>query len=113
QFKYDVLGQLRRVTDPEGRVTYYRYDARGLLIGKTTPDADGDGDGDPVNETGAGPDYDFEYVYDAGGNLRLTLDPRRVVEDGVTKRQHTYARYDALGRVVESGVYVGDLPPSL
>src|SRR5690606_31961983 len=81
--------------------TLYRYDARGLLTGKSTPDADGDGDGAASDETLSSPD--FEYKYDRAGNLRFELDP---VRRGAGS-SYLYTDYDAQGRAVEIGKTTG------
>ena len=102
QFVYDELDQLEQVTSPQGYNTYYHYDQRGRLIGKTTPDASGDGDSDPAEENSvyAG---DYQYKYDIAGNLRFAQDPnlRNPGDDFI------YYRYDDLNRLTEVGLYTG------
>jgi len=108
RFEYDELDRLLKVTTHEGRLTHYRYDARGNLAAKTTPDADGSLNGNPVSETGTGSSVDFEYVYDNAGNLRFMRDPNQ-------KGANRYVEhsYDFDGRVVLQRTCFGSLPTSL
>ncbi|HEX8529909.1 MAG TPA: DUF6443 domain-containing protein, partial [Cytophagales bacterium] len=100
-YVYDDLGQLRLVISPEGltklttvAATFtdqviddycfrYRYDARGRLIEKKAP--------------GAGPVY---LVYNKRDELVMTQDGRQ--RPG---REWNFTKYDALGRVVMTGLY--------
>ena len=109
QFFYDELDQLTKVIAPQGYNsspetfnTFYHYDQRGRLTGKTTPDADGDGDGSPTDEsaTYAG---DYQYKYDVTGNLRFAQDPNLRASSG----DYLYYKYDDLNRLIESGIYTG------
>jgi YD repeat-containing protein len=103
-FTYDALGRLEEVRSPEGRTARYRYDGRGRLVGKSTPDADGNGNGVPTDEQGVAGSEDFVYRYDRGGNLRYVEDP---VRRGPSQDKFIYYDYNPWGQVVESGVYSG------
>ena len=76
QYTYDVVGNLRTVTDPNGNVTTYVYDDFGQLLQQQSP------------VSGV-----TTYAYDSGGNLTSTADA-----NGAT----TTRTYDALGRVLTS-----------
>jgi len=75
-----------------------KYNTLRQLIRKVTPDADGDADGNPSDVTLPN-SFDFNYKYDNNGNLRFVLDPNRY-EDS----QFIYYKYDAVNRIVETGI---------
>ena len=98
---YDVLGNLKEVRPPNyfnppgtstaaDWITTYQYDPRSLVVSKTTPDADGSSD----------------YTYDAKGNLRFIVDPRR--QSG----GYLFTDYDQFARIVETGRCPSGSPPS-
>ena len=74
-FEYDLLSQLKKVTDTKGNVVEYTCDGNGNQTSMTYPD------GSVVN-----------YTYDGVGNLKTVTE-----SDG---RITTYS-YDGMGRVVE------------
>ncbi len=92
-YAYDVRGHLVEITPPNAFevppaeqhawLTTYTYDTLGRRTAKTTPDADGA----------------FRYGYDDLGRLRVVHEPQ-LAEQG----QVRYTRYDAFGRVIETGV---------
>lgn len=57
QLEYDTLGQVRKVTEPEGGVREYRYNRSGQMISKTDPRG-----------------YATQYEVDAAGNLVKETD---------------------------------------
>lgn len=97
QFDYNVLDQTTQVLSPAGYPTFYKYNTRGELLAKTTPDADGDGDQDPTNTD----EVDYRYAYDVRGNLRFVEDPAHR-GDG-----YDYTVYDTFGRAIETGFCEG------
>src|SRR5262245_21875456 len=81
QYQYDLLDQIKQVTDPRSLNTIYNKDGLGNLASLNSPDTG------TTNNT----------VYDAAGNLKTTIDAR-----GVTANY----TYDALNRptqVIYSG----------
>ena len=79
---YDVLGQRTQATDPRGLATTYIRNTRGLLTGRTMPDAG------PVS-----------HAYDKAGNLRYTQDANQAAAGQVH-----FTTYDFAGRPLVSGV---------
>lgn len=73
-FEYDLLSQLKKVTDHKGNVVEYTYDGNGNQTSMTYPD-----------------DSVVTYTYDGVGNLEMVTE-----DDG---RVTSYA-YDGMGRVV-------------
>ncbi len=66
---YDALGNVLSVTDPNGLVTTFTYDAAGRVRTITQVGAGVDGGGQPI-------DLVTEYVYEANGNLDYIRLPR-------------------------------------
>ncbi len=65
--KYDLNGNLTKVTQPNGSATTYTYDAANRKTGMTDPDLG-----------------TWTYTYDANGNLRSSVDPRGTAGSPVT-----------------------------
>jgi RHS repeat-associated protein len=65
-YEYDLVGNVKVVTDPMTRATKYDYDDLDRLIKTTAPDPDDFG-GVDASET--------EYEYDLAGNLLTVIDP--------------------------------------
>ena len=98
-FTYDALGRLTKVVQPEGEVRTFRYDARGLVGGRATAEADGNANGDPTDEDATAGVADTRYKYDRAGALRFRQGPVQKAQGEVLFQQ-----YDGLGRPTESGV---------
>jgi len=81
-FEYDALGNLRKVTAPNGLETTYSYDVRGNLTERASPDA------------GV-----MRYKYDVAGNLRYSQDANQLAQGVVA-----FTQYDILARPVKSGL---------
>jgi len=88
-FEYDATGDLTRVTKPEGDAVMYRYDRRGLMVERTSPDAG-----------------TTRIVYDAAGNVRFTRDANRAAAD-----EFVFTTYDPLGRPLVTGTESGVTEP--
>lgn len=83
----DVLGQLRRVTDPRGVWTTYQRDTRGLLMEWANPDAEA-----------------VTSKYDVAGNRRYWRD-----ENQREAVQSQFMTYDFANRPLVSGLGASDL----
>jgi YD repeat-containing protein len=80
---YDGDGNVLTVTDPNGNVTTYTYDAAGREVSELDPN--------PTNGTASGGPL-TTYAYDAAGNVSSVTDPLSHTTD---------YDYDALGRQTE------------
>lgn len=115
QTTYDAAGRVLKTlpplawtdADPDRWASVVLYDRRGLPTRAVTPDADGDCDGLSADErVGTAPDV--EVRFDTAGRPRFTRDPNRRCDGS---GDYAYATYDALGRTLQTGKYVG--PTSL
>lgn len=87
-FTYDLAGNLSTVTDPEGKLSTYRYNSSGALVSSTTPDQ------------GA-----TLLAYDRFGRMRFKKTSTDLAaSDDFNIDQFSYVKYDGYDRVVEQGV---------
>lgn len=97
-YAYDEIGRLIEIRPPNAFqappnaqaawYTTYAYNTLGRRTQKTSPDAAGS----------------FRYAYDALGRLRVVHEPRLAALGQVR-----YSRYDAFGRLLETGVAAGTI----
>lgn len=92
-FTYNPSGSLRQVTDPNGRLSRYKYDGRGLAVEEITPDAG-------VKR----------FKYDRFGSMRFWQDANMasaVQLPGTSPKpvEAGFTRYDRVGRPLVSGVF--------
>lgn len=89
-FRYDGAGRLIRVDDPDGKKTEYFYNSLGQLVRTLTPDKG-------VSDV----------RYNRFGQLRFTRDAKDLAatdDSPYHTDQFNYTKYDAWGRVTESGI---------
>jgi RHS repeat-associated protein len=99
RYTYDANDNLTSLTDPNGHVVYYRYDAAGQLLAQSNPD-------DPETDS-------VTYEYTAAGQLRRRTNANgtwtELFYDGsgqVTQRLETATapwgmQYDGMGNLIE------------
>ncbi|MCB9217179.1 MAG: hypothetical protein H6616_15005 [Ignavibacteria bacterium] len=81
KYEYDMLGRVKRVTNPAGDETEYWYDDFGRVLYKSQPDLG-----------------TISYAYDKLGNVRFVQTQEQEYEDRIT-----FNEYDDLNRVVIVG----------
>lgn len=86
QLEYDELGQMRKVTEPEGGVRQYRYNRAGQMISKTDPRG-----------------HVTQYEVDAAGHLTKQTDALgRAVSLSYDKLGNVTVQTDARGKSIRS-----------
>ncbi|MEW6323821.1 MAG: RHS repeat-associated core domain-containing protein [Nitrospirota bacterium] len=102
RYQYDALGNLVKVTDPQGFLITMAYDSLSRKIGMSDPDMGNCGDLTTAPPAAAFPWYSlpcWSYAYDAGGSMTAQRDGRG---------QTTAFAYDALKRVVTKTLHDGN-----
>jgi RHS repeat-associated protein len=103
-YTYDVLGNLRRVSQG-GQYRYYAFDSLSRILRVRNPEQDVIADptndpdfpalSDPVTLNG---EWSIAYSYDNNGNLKSRIDARKVGQPGSQSYLKVSFGYDALNR---------------